>query len=282
MLRHVDTREPREVEREVVTICAELFPEADAPFVARAFEWVALCFEGRWPGYQAIDLRYHDLEHTLQGTLCMVRLLQGWHRAGARPAFSPRVFELGLLAILFHDTGYLKQREDTHGTGAKYTAVHVARSAEFARAFLRPQGYAEAEITSVQNMIRCTGVSVDLAAIPFQSEWERLLGYALATADLLGQMAAPDYVDKLPVLFEEFAEAARFGGERAARFAAYRTPEDLRRTTPAFWAGYVLPRINGDFRGLYRFLNDPYPDGPNAYLQAAERNVARIRRELGG
>ena len=37
----------------------------------------------------------------------------------------------------------------------------------------------------------------------------RIVGFALGTADLLGQMAAPDYVDKLPVLYDEFVEAAR-------------------------------------------------------------------------
>jgi len=29
-----------------------------------------------------------------------------------------------------------------------------------------------------------------------------------------------------------------------------------------FLEGYVLPRINGDFGQLYRYLSDPYPDGP--------------------
>ena len=43
---------------------------------------------------------------------------------------------------------------------------------------------------------------------------------ALGTADLLGQMAAPDYIAKLPVLFDEFAEAQRSGiGRLPATFA---------------------------------------------------------------
>jgi hypothetical protein len=43
----------------------------------------------------------------------------------------------------------------------------------------------------------------------------------------------------------------------------------------------VLPKINGDFRGLYRFLNDPYPDGPNDYLRRIEANIARLRQRAG-
>jgi hypothetical protein len=191
------------------------------------------------------------------------------------------MFELGLLAILFHDTGYLKRRDDTQGTGAKYTAIHVTRSAVFARDFLSARGYSDSDITAIQNMIRCTGVNVDLQAIPFQSEPERLMGFALGTADLLGQMAAPDYVDKLPVLFQEFAEAARSGDDKAARFAIYRTADDLMRLTPSFWETYVWPRINTEFLSLYKFLNDPYPDGPNPYVERIKANLARLRQKIG-
>jgi hypothetical protein len=270
------------VEREVGGIYESLFPAGDREFVPRAFGWVIECFEGRRPGYQAIDLRYHDLKHTMQGTLCLMRLLQGRSRTQAVPPVSQKWFELALLAILFHDTGYLRQRADTTGTGAKYTAIHVGRSAVFAREYLTPRGYTEADTNAIENMIRCTGVAVELRYLPFQGEVERLLGCALGTADLLGQMAAPDYVDKLAELFEEFAEAARAGGAKAARFAAYTSAEELRRRTPGFWENYVWPRLNQDFQGLYRFLNDPLPDGPNPYLQAIERNIARIRAELAG
>jgi len=39
-----------------------------------------------------------------------------WHRAAGQPPLTPHMFELGLLAILFHDTGYLKRRGDNEGT----------------------------------------------------------------------------------------------------------------------------------------------------------------------
>lgn len=279
MFGPIDTAEPRQVQDEVAALHRGLFPGGEPTFVPRAFEWVALCFQGRHPDYQAIDLEYHDLEHTLQGTLCLMRLLEGRHRAGVQPAVSQSMFELALLAILFHDTGYLKRREDVQGTGAKYTATHVGRSAAFAREFLEPRGYARSETAAIDNMIRCTGVNVDLSTVPFQSEVERLLGCALGTADLLGQMAAPDYVDRLEALHREFKEAAEAGGEMAERFARYQSADDVRRMTPDFWAGYVLPRITLEFGGLCRFLNDPYPDGPNAYLLRIEANIERLRQE---
>lgn len=280
MFVQVDTRIPTEVEAQVQSIYRSLFSNGDPTFVPRAFDWAGQCFTGRFADYQAIDARYHDFEHTLQGTLCLARLLHGRHLAGAKPVMTEQAFELALLAILFHDTGYLKKRDDTEGTGAKYTLTHVARSADFAREFLATKGRPAADIDAIRNMISCTGVNANLRSIPFGSELERILGFALATADILGQMSAHDYVDKLPVLHQEFIEAARHDGRKAARLAAYATPEELMRNTPSFWENYVLPKITDDFGGLHRFLNVPYPDGPNQYLERVQKNLDRIHREL--
>ena len=278
MFAHVDTRKPHEVEARVRSIYHGMFPAGDAAFVARAFEWAGQCFAGRFAGYQAIDARYHDFEHTLQGTLCLARLLHGRNAAGAKPEVTQHAFELALLAILFHDTGYLKKCGDTGGTGAKYTLIHVARSADFAREFLSAKGFTSGDIDAVRNMIHCTGVNADLQAIPFQDDLERTLGCALGTADLLGQMAAADYVEKLPVLHLEFAEAVRHEGANAGRLVAYHSAGELARNTPSFWENYVLPKIKTDFGEIHVFLNDPYPDGPNPYLQAIQRNLTRIRQ----
>lgn len=270
---------PSEVEEWVRAVYARLFPDHDPAFVAAAFAWAGDCFKGRLTGYQAIDAGYHDFEHTLQGALCLVCIWDGRVAAGARPVLTRRMFELSLLAILFHDTGYLKERGDQDGTGAKYTATHVERGMAFASEFLAAKGLDAPEITAVQNMIHCTDVTVALARVPFQSDLERIAGAALATADLLGQMAADDYVQKLPALYEEFAEASAFSGpEKAGELGRFQNAQALRDDTPDFWNRFVLPRLNGELGGLYRFLNDPWPKGPNPYLECIQRNLDRIRR----
>lgn len=48
--------------------------------------------------------------------------------------------------------------------------------------------------------------------------------------------------------------------------------------TAQFWDRYVLPKINEDFEAHYRYLNAPWPDGPNFYLQRVEANIARLRQ----
>jgi len=280
MYRPVDTRDPAAVEREARLTQAALFPGADPGVVARAFGWILDCYEGRHPAFLPLDIGYHDVEHTMQGTLCLLRLLRGRTAAGAAPALTPRAFELALVAILFHDSGYLKQRDDTEGTGAKYTATHVNRSASFAAAFLRGKGYPAAEIGSIQSMIHCTMPDNDPRRIPFAGELDRVLGYAVGTADLLGQMAAVDYVDKLPVLFGEFAEAARHRVERLPSAYTFASARDLMRDTPAFWRDYVKPRLDRELGRTYTYLNDPWPNGPNPYVEAIERNIGLLRERL--
>ena len=282
MFPRVDTRDSAAVEREVHATYLQLYPAGDPAFVGTTFEWLRGAFAGRYKDYQAIDAVYHDLEHTMQGTLCMVRLLEGRHRTDAKPVVTQRLFELGLIAILFHDTGYLKKRNDAGGTGAKYTLTHVSRSVMFAEEFLSEQDIAIGEIRAVQNMIRCTGVHVDLTRIPFQSEVERMVGFALGSGDLLGQMSAEDYVDKLPVLYAEFEESARFYEGKMMATIAFESAQDLIRRTPAFWTGYVMPKLQEDFWGLYQFLKRPYPQGPNEYVERVEANIERLRRQSAG
>jgi hypothetical protein len=276
----INTRESAAVEAEVRKAYAEMFPRGNNKYVPRILGWAVSWFTGNYRDYSSIDTHYHDLEHTFQGIVCMARLLRCRASHGQQPVLSQRTVELGLLAILMHDSGYLKKLGDAAGTGAKYTLVHVDRSIEFAGEFMRTQDFPAPEITAVQNMIRCTGVNVKLKSIQFDSQEDRITGYILGTADLLGQMAAPDYVDKLPILYQEFAEAARFTGNPRIRSGGFfSSAEELMQKTPIFWENYVKTKINDEFGGLYRDLNDPYPDGPNPYIEGIEANMARLRKE---
>lgn len=270
------------MEVEVQSAYLVMFPKGDAMFVPRVFGWAIEFFTGGYKNYQPVDARYHDFEHTLQGTLCMARLLRGRHLANAHPALTQRMFQLGVIAILLHDTGYLKKRDDTQGTGAKYTVTHVDRSAVFAAELLREKKFAPEDIKAVQNMIHCTGVDAALSIIPFQNEIEKIVGHALGTADLLGQMAADDYVEKLPVLYSEFAEATKFSKGKPHFISMFSSASDLMQKTPAFWEKYVQVKLNRDFSGVYRFLNDPYPHGPNEYLARIEANMKKLRKALAG
>ncbi len=276
VLPDANTREPGGV----LLVCSQVWKSiaggADAHWIHQAFDWVSGAFAGNHPDFEPLDTKYHDLEHTLQGTLCLARLLAGWHLSGDSPALDPRAVRLGLVAILFHDTGYLKARGDRIGTGAKFTPIHVQRSAEFAQGILVRQGFSAGDILEIQSMIRCTGVNAHVHALRFDRAVDRRVGCALATADLLGQMAADDYVEKLPLLYDEFAEAARHNPDAHA-LQLFGSALDLMCKTPAFWNNHVRDRLEREFEGVHRYLNDPWPDGPNPYMQKVEANILRVQ-----
>jgi len=256
---------------------ADMFPGARPVWLDRVFADVARLFSGRYPGYAAGDLRYHDLEHTLQATLCLTQVLSGRHAARAEPPITARQFELAICAALLHDAGYLKLSSDTAGTGAKYTYCHVLRSCAFAASYLPTLGAIDVEIEAVLGAINCTGPTKQVSRLFFRDPVDRVIGCALATADYLGQMAASDYPDELECLFAEFKESDDYTHLPGAR-RAFASAAELIQRTPAFWRELVLPKLESEFQAVYRFLADPYPHGPNPYLDAVERNIAIIQQ----
>jgi hypothetical protein len=280
MLPDIDTQSAPAVAAATQAAFRKMFPRASTGLIDRLFFDVRRMFTGNYIDYQAVDLRYHDFEHTLQAALCFIRLLAGRHAARARPLFTPRQVELGLAAVLLHDSGYFKLRSDRAGTGAKYTHVHVLKSCAFAAAYLPTLGVTRLELTGVLGAIRCTGPRNDIASLRFNSVGERLIGCALATADYLAQMAAPDYPDKLEFLFDEFREADEFANVPPGR-REFKSAADLIARTPAFWRKIVFPKLESEYRSLHRFLAHPYPDGPNPYLAAVKANIAVINARMG-
>jgi len=77
--------------------------------IDQAVAGVARMFSGRHPGYQAIDMEYHDLDHTLQVTMCMAYLLKGRSETDDKPELGIGDQELAIIAALLHDTGFSKR-----------------------------------------------------------------------------------------------------------------------------------------------------------------------------
>ena len=277
MFPPLDTKNPATVASYCGGVFADMFPGARPLWLDRVFADVARLFSGEHPAYAAVDLKYHDLEHTLQATLCLTQILAGRHAAAVQPPLSARQFELAVCAALLHDSGYLKLHSDNSGTGAKYTYCHVLRSCAFAAAYLPTLGATDLEVEAVLGAINCTGPTKQVSRLFFRDPVDRVIGCALATGDYLGQMAATDYPDELDILFAEFKESDDFIHLPDSR-RTFTSATDLLQRTPGFWRELVLPKLEGEFQAVYRFLADPYPHGRNPYLDAVERNVAIIQQ----
>ncbi len=267
------------------TLTAELerlqelaYPGHPKAYLGEFVSCVTRWFDGADPKYLSNDTSYHDIDHTLQVSLCWTRLMINRSLIGETPPIPFPLFRLGVISVLFHDIGYLKQAGDLEGTGAKYTHIHEERGCEFVARELPAFGFSPAEISSIQRFIRCTGPRAVISAIPFPSESERVVGMAVCTADYLGQMSDPKYLAKLPGLFREFQENDEFRGiPREKRL--FPSAEALRQGTPAFWRDLVIPRLINQCGQLYRWLATPNVKGINPYWERVRANIAQIEKQ---
>jgi hypothetical protein len=271
----VDTKNPAAVENQLAGEFAAVFPGRDLGEVRSVLRWIVDAFDGRNPGFHALDTPYHDLAHTLEVTLCLMTLIRRRAVRGIDPVCREESVRWALVASLLHDSGYLRAIHDTEGTGAQYTVIHVERSAELAATRTRSMGFAEPSVRAIQGMILCTALGMKVSEIGFDTPELRFLGRALGAADLLAQMAAPDYIDKLPLLFREFAESAQHQERFGRKGQTFASVQDLLAKTPGFWRFYALPRMQSDLDGVHRFLEDPVT-GRNEYIEAIEVNLAKL------
>jgi len=269
---------PSEVLQETLTSLTDLYGAFPSDFIGQLFTDVEQLFTASWKEYQRIDSGYHDLEHTLRATQCLVRLLVSCQReTGNIPVDKCMI---GITAMLLHDMGFLKEAGDVAGAGGQYTLAHQTRSCQFAHKYLHEKDWLSVDVLSVETLIHCTALNTHLNKISFLDSVDEILGKAIATANVLGQMSDPAYIKKLYFLYEELREADTFRGVEDKQ-RLYQSPEALIGKTPGFWIHVRRDKLDNDYDALYKYLADPYPNGNNPYIQAIEANMQRIRALVG-
>lgn len=273
----INTNQPSEVADAVKAAFAEMGGEPSFPLLDQLFSDVSAMFQGRYPGYQAIDMEYHDFDHTLQATVCLTHLLRGRSRTSDQPVLGIRDWELSVMSVLLHDTGFLKRVGDESGTGAKYTFVHEQRSCDFAREYLSRLGLNSEEVNDVCSAIICTGPRSKISELTFRREEARQMAFILVTADYLAQISAADYLEKLPGLYLEFEESYDYN-KVPIEERPYQNFKKLLEKTPGFWYGYVLPLLNDKVGGVCHYLSEP--GQPNPYFVSVNANLVELQRRL--
>ena len=267
---------PPDVLEEVQDIVFLMFPRLnsyrvifDISKVVSAYIDIGKLFRGDFCGYRKCNTKYHDQRHTDDCLLIMARLIHGAFLNGCR--FSDRSIILGLISAILHDTGYIQTVDDTEGTGGQYTITHIDRSVAFAKKYLEMKKFPSKDFHFVKNCLYCTGLNVVIKDIKFESPENEIIGKILGTADLIGQMADRNYLEKLPHLFEEFQE----GG-----ITDYDTELDLLQKTPAFWE-FTQKRFATELGNVDRYLRDHFRVrwGIDRDLDRAaiEKNIARLQ-----
>ena len=192
---------------------------------------------------------YHNVEHTLLVVRAGIDLLQG--RVAVRGDLTSDDWLNAIVAMFLHDIGYIRSllaADDTAScsvdasgkrvtppdgaTDAYLTPYHVTRGQIFLRECFADEPHID--LNTVAACIEMTRFPVPSAA-PYQQT--ETLPAMVRAADLIGQMADPDYRSKLPLLFREFSE---FGEAKRLKLTS---AEDLHRTFPHFFYTQVRPYI---------------------------------------
>jgi hypothetical protein len=231
---------------EAVHLCRRTAPGADSARVRSAHVAAMRLYQGHYPGYRACNTAYHDFQHISDTFIAMARLAHGAALEGQ--ALPGRTLTQGLIAALFHDSGYIQEDRDRQGTGSKYTSVHVERSRRFLECHGAELGITDADITACCHMIRYTDIAWEGAAHACVPPEETLAGQLLGTSDLLAQMADRAYFEKLTLLYREFREG-KVGG--------FTTAADLLRNTIVFYE-QADARFAKTLGGANRFMRSHF------------------------
>ncbi len=266
----VDTASPQNIYKEIKKIFYYHYPHKHFNTIRYACTIVSDLFNGRFPGYRACNTEYHNFSHTLDAILAATRLLDGYNLSNQ--PFPVRIARNLLIATLLHDAGYIQESDDTEGTGAKYTKVHVERSIAF---LIKHHGMFDLDkddITSIQKMILCTGITVKTDTIDFNSEEERFAGLILGSSDLLGQMSDRTYLEKLLFLYYEFKEAGIEG---------FNTEYDMIYKTVDFYE-LTKKRLSEENRGVSRYarvhFRSRYGIDRDLYMEAINRHIKYLHK----
>jgi hypothetical protein len=275
----------RAVWEAVHDIFVRLYPGHQPHMLRRAFQDFDRLFNGRMPGYLGCDTVYHDIQHTLDMTLAMARLIQG-HELSEPLArqLGPGRATLGIITSLFHDAGYIRHAADeAHRHGAEFTKVHVARSAQFLDRYLPSVGLGPAAAVARQ-IVHFTGYEVRFDQISTARPKDRCLGHLIGTADLMAQMSDRCYLEKCrDRLYPEFVlgGVAVYHDPDGRVVTRYRSGLELLRRTLEFYETVCTTRFEEDFGGVHRYMR-PLFDDRNPYMTSLEKNLFYLRRVIRG
>ena len=267
----VDHSSPDAVFDEVKEIFSYHYDLKTFQIVGRSFDILKSLFEGKFEGYQKCNTEYHNLNHTLDALLASARLMDGFNISSESILSEESAVAL-LLAVIYHDSGYIQKTDDNDGTGAKYTKNHVERSTIFVTANKDKIGITALMSEVISSLIRWTGLRNDMPGESVMGKDYATAGSIIGTADLLGQMSDRAYLEKLLFLYYEFKEAGIEG---------FNTEFDILRKTLSFYTT-TQDRLDRQLGKVYDFakvhFNKRFGIPFNLYMEAIEKQMQYLKK----
>ena len=251
------------------------YPRTSFDPVWLAFHDFDLYYRGLDAEYYGVDTPYHDIQHTLDMTLAIARLIVGYERTvESADRLGAERAKFALVSALFHDVGYLRHRERDRdaANGAEFTLTHVTRSGAFLERYLPKVGLADfAPVAS--RVVHFTGYEMSLDQIELEDPRDSVVGHLLGTGDLLAQLADRCYLEKCrDRLYPEFVlgnVAASSGAQ-----ANYWSGMDLLSKTLNFYQQSAQYRLEHNFNRAYRYVEALFDHGENPYMSFIRKNLS--------
>src|SRR5262245_2800222 len=86
----VNTTDAAEVSRAIARLYEDAYQQDAPDTLARAFEDLGRLYRGERCGYHRCDTDYHDIQHVLDVTLAIARMMDGYVRSKGAGALSAR------------------------------------------------------------------------------------------------------------------------------------------------------------------------------------------------
>lgn len=280
----VQVSNPAAVRDAVHQLFSNAFPGASFDKLWLAFYDFERLFNGRYPGYRGCDTTYHDVQHTLDMTLALARLVVGYEQSVEQSErLGSHRAQMAIITSLFHDAGYIRhvERDKDFENGAEFTLYHVSRSADFLRRYLPELGLAK-DVAVSSMIVHFTGYELDLDNIELDDPRDIICGHLIGTADMIAQMADRCYLEKCrDRLYKEFVigGVAVENAKPGEYMVRYKSGTDLLMKTPLFYQQIMRERLNSKFNRVYRYIEVLY-DGENPYIDAIAANIRHLVRIL--
>ncbi|MBN2546444.1 MAG: HD domain-containing protein [Spirochaetes bacterium] len=262
-----------EVYNNVKNFFSDNYDKKSFETIDKAYYLISNLFEGKFSGYKECNTQYHNFNHTIDVFLASMRLIDGYNYINNNKLSKEFAIYI-LLAALFHDTGYIQEIWDNTGTGAKYTDKHVLRSISFLEKEYKKFNIKSEDVKIIARIIQSTDIENEKNKNHLELEEEKLAYSFLGTADIIGQMADREYLERLLFLYYEFKEAGIPG---------YKTEFDIIKNTIIFYEKIKIRLIkvfdDAYMYSIYHFKRR-YGIQKNLYISEINKNIEYARKIL--
>jgi len=230
----------------------QAFPHPERPYSGVLEQSIRMGLEA----FANSDSTYHDLDHTVMVTDVGQSIL--WGRLMSHGDVSAHDWLHATIGMLYHDIGMIRGvlKGDRGGhyiinelgetlvpavgaTDACLSPYHVARGCIFVK-----ERFATEDLIDVATLAQ--HIEITSFPVPEDAFYQRVADFSglVRAADLIGQLADPQYIQKLSKLYHEFQET----GE--ADKLGYANAGELRADYPRFFFNQVRPYISEGLRFL--------------------------------